>query len=116
MPLTNRGYQALLVELRDHVLWLTLNRPERRNAIGPQMMNELLYALEDAHAETAVRSIVITGAGSSFCAGADFAQISAGDTGSLPVKGDYKDLLLALLRAKKPVIARINGHAMGGGL
>jgi enoyl-CoA hydratase/carnithine racemase len=117
MPLRDRGYQAILLECRDTVAMLTLNRPERRNAIGPQMVNELLYALEDALLDSAVHSIVITGAGSAFCAGADFAQMAGGEGGSaLLPKGDYKDLLLALVRSKKPVIARVNGHAMGGGL
>jgi enoyl-CoA hydratase/carnithine racemase len=112
-----RPYEMILVEVADTVATLTLNRPERRNAIGTPMVNELLYALEDAHADDAVRSVVITGAGKAFCAGGDFMQMTGGGAeDALPPKGDYKDLLLALLRTKKPVIARVNGHAMGGGL
>ncbi|MBS2018664.1 MAG: enoyl-CoA hydratase/isomerase family protein [Deltaproteobacteria bacterium] len=97
---------------------ITLFNPERRNAIGPQMINELLYALEDAHADDDIRAIVITGEGKAFCAGGDFAQMTggSGDGPQLPPKGDYVDLLLALTKAEKPVIARVNGHAMGGGL
>lgn len=112
-----RPYESLLVGAADGVATITLNRPERRNAIGPVMVNELLWALEDATNDDAVRSIVITGAGKAFCAGGDFAQMSGGADGpKLPPKGDYKDLLLALWRTTKPVIARVNGHAMGGGL
>jgi enoyl-CoA hydratase/carnithine racemase len=112
-----RPYESILVAAADGVATITLNRPERRNAIGPVMVNELLWALEDATADDAVRSIVITGAGKAFCAGGDFAQMSGGADGpKLPPKGDYKDLLLALWRTTKPVIARVNGHAMGGGL
>jgi enoyl-CoA hydratase/carnithine racemase len=113
-----RPYQAIVAALSDAgCLTLTLNRPEKRNAIGSQMVNELLWALADAHADEAVRSIVLTGAGKTFCAGGDFAQMTGGESADqLPLKGDYKDLLLALWRTTKPVIARVNGHALGGGL
>lgn len=112
-----RPYETLLTAVAAGVATITLNRPERRNAIGPVMVNELLYALEDAAAEDAVRSIVLTGAGKAFCAGGDFAQMTSGADGpKLPPKGDYRDLLLAMWRSPKPIIARVNGHAMGGGL
>ncbi len=112
-----REYRTLIVESEAGVVRITLNRPERRNAIGTQMVNELLWALDDARDDESVRSVVITGAGNSFCAGGDFQQMTAGtDANELPFKGDYKDLLLRLWRGEKPVIARVNGHAMGGGL
>src|SRR5688572_29423320 len=110
-----RPYETILALETDGVARLTLNRPDRRNAIGTQMVNELLWALEDAMTAESVRSIVLTGAGNTFCAGGDFQQMTSGG-GGLATKGDYKDLLLALWRAQKPVIARVNGHAMGGGL
>jgi enoyl-CoA hydratase/carnithine racemase len=119
MTESSRGYQMLLVADDDThgARTITLNNPERRNAIGPLMINELLYALEDAFADDAVRSIVLTGAGDrAFCAGGDFKQMSGGSATTLPPKGDYADLLLAMQRAPKPIIARVNGHAMGGGL
>jgi enoyl-CoA hydratase/carnithine racemase len=112
-----RAYRTIEVKAEGGVATLTLNRPERRNAIGTQMVNELLWALSDAKRDDAVRSIVLTGAGQAFCAGGDFQQMTGGsDDEALPPKGDYKDLLLALWRTEKPVIARVNGHAMGGGL
>lgn len=112
-----RPYEVIRVEATDGVATVTLNRPERRNAIGPQMVNELLYAIEDAHDAAEVRSIVITGEGKAFCAGGDFAQMTGGgDEPKLPPKGEYKDLLLAMWRTTKPIIAKVNGHAMGGGL
>src|SRR5207253_193054 len=76
----------------------------------------LLYALEDARAAEEVRVIVITGEGKAFCAGGDFQQMGDAGAGALPVKGDYADLLIALAHSDKPIIARVNGHAMGGGL
>jgi len=113
-----RLYGRIRVNDAPPVATITLFNPERRNAIGPQMVNELLYALEDAHADDDVRAIVLTGEGKAFCAGGDFAQMSGGaaDGPQLPPKGDYADLLLAMMRAEKPIVARVNGHAMGGGL
>jgi enoyl-CoA hydratase/carnithine racemase len=112
-----RLYAKIRVAEDGPVTRVTLFNPERRNAIGPQMINELLYALDDAHADEDVRAIVITGEGKAFCAGGDFAQMTGGaDAPQLPPKGDYADLLLAMTRSEKPIIARVNGAAMGGGL
>lgn len=113
-----RLYGKIRVQEDGPIAKITLFNPERRNAIGPQMTSELLYALDDAHADEDVRVIVLTGEGKAFCAGGDFAQMSGGaaDGPQLPPKGDYADLLLAMTRADKPIVARVNGHAMGGGL
>ena len=110
-------YSLLLVTEDGPTRTITLNNPARKNAIGPVMVNELLWALSDALESHETRSIVLTGAGDAFCAGGDFGQMTSGaGTSELPPKGDYADLLLALVNSTKPVIARVNGHAMGGGL
>ncbi|MFT3765782.1 MAG: enoyl-CoA hydratase-related protein [Minicystis sp.] len=112
-----RPYKMIQVAASGSVATFTLNNPARKNAIGPAMVNELLHALADAADDAAVRSIVITGAGDAFCAGGDFAQMTGGaDADALPSKGDYADLLLAMTQSPKPIVARVNGHAMGGGL
>jgi enoyl-CoA hydratase/carnithine racemase len=113
-----RAYTMIRAAAAAGVATLTLHNPARRNAIGPVMVNELLHALADAEADAEVRAVVITGAGDAFCAGGDFAQMSGGAAGAdaLPHKGDYADLLLAMTHAGKPIVARVNGHAMGGGL
>jgi enoyl-CoA hydratase/carnithine racemase len=112
-----RAYQRIRVARQEGVETITLAYPQRRNAIGPRMMNELLWALEDARAADAVRSIVLTGEGTTFCSGGDFAEMTSGAVESdLPPKGDFSDLLVALCRSDKPVIARVNGDALGGGL
>jgi enoyl-CoA hydratase/carnithine racemase len=80
------------------------------------MANELLHALEAAHKDESVRVVVLTGEGKAFGAGGDFGEMQAGASSKLSHKGDYADLLLALWRADKPIIAKVNGHAMGGGL
>jgi enoyl-CoA hydratase/carnithine racemase len=111
-----RSYGKLRVARVEGIETITLYNPERRNAIGPQMTSELLYALEDARSADDVRLIVITGEGKAFCAGGDFQQMGDAGSDALPVKGDYADLLIALAHSDKPIIARVNGHAMGGGL
>lgn len=113
-----RAYGKIKVASTGVTCRITLFNPERRNAIGPQMTNELLWALADAEADAAMRVIVITGEGKAFCAGGDFAQMTGGaaDAVELPHKGDYADLLLAMMRYEKPIVARVNGAAMGGGL
>ncbi len=115
--MSGQSYQRIKVARSGTTFTITLSYPERRNAIGPVMTNELLYALEEARADDLVRVVVLTGEGKAFCAGGDFSQMSGGDAAAaLPHKGDYADLLLALVRMDKPVIAKVNGHAMGGGL
>ncbi|MFP6683657.1 MAG: enoyl-CoA hydratase-related protein, partial [Polyangiaceae bacterium] len=115
--MTEREYGTILVSVREHVLTITLNNPARRNAIGPRMVNELLYAFADAFEADEVNCIVLTGAGKAFCAGGDFSQMTGGaDEAELPPRGDYADLLLLMVHAPKPIVARVNGHAMGGGL
>ncbi len=130
-----RAYSSIRVAAEGGVLTVTLHNPARKNAIGPVMVNELLHAFADAAEDAAVRVVVITGAGDAFCAGGDFAQMSSPSMGrrsaepssapnpggasggsSLPHKGDYADLLLAMVRYGKPIVARVNGPAMGGGL
>jgi 2-(1,2-epoxy-1,2-dihydrophenyl)acetyl-CoA isomerase len=94
-----------------------MNKPERKNPLGPEMVNELCWALSDAKDDPEVRVVVITGAGKAFSAGGDLKQMSGGgDAASepLPQKGEYVDLLLAQTQLGKPTIARIPGVAMGG--
>ena len=115
--MTERSYQRLVVTQEGARATIALSNPARKNAIGPVMVNELLWALEDAVHDETVRLVVITGVGDAFCAGGDFAQMTGGADGpALPPKGDYADLLLALVRCPKPLVARVNGAAMGGGL
>lgn len=110
-------FSTILVSDVGPTRTLSLHNPARKNAIGPVMVNELLWALTDALESHAVRSIVLTGSGDAFCAGGDFGQMMGGAaTNDLPSKGDYADLLLALVSSTKPIVARVNGAAMGGGL
>ncbi len=118
-------YSELLYEVRGGVATITFNRPERRNPIGPSTVGELLHALGRARDDAAARVVVLTGAGKIFSAGGDLSQMSG--SGGTPlqsgsadnrVAGTFADLmnLLAGTGIGKPTIAKVNGHAMAGGL
>ena len=113
-------YSEILYEAKDAVATLTLNRPDKRNPLGPTTLGELLHAIERAKADPEVRVIVLTGAGKVFSAGGDlsaFAGRSDGAKSSTEVKpGTFVDLNLAFTRVGKPTVAMVNGHAMAGGL
>ena len=114
-------FETLLYEVQDGIALITLNRPERMNTLGGSMKPDLRTAfLERARDDAAVRAVVLTGSGDrAFCAGADIKE-RAGQSLSLP---DYHlkqkathDLFRAIETFEKPVIAAINGVALGGGL
>ena len=112
-----RAYETIRVALDGPTLRITLAVPERKNALSPTMVNELLYALDDARACSEVRVIVLTGEGNAFCAGGDLKQMRGGSEGPrLEPRGDYADLLLRFGQLGIPTIARLNGYAYGGGL
>lgn len=112
------GFEQIVTEVRDDVLLLTLNRPERLNAWTPVMSAELIDAIETADADDAIGAIVITGAGRGFCAGADIdatfnAQLDGDDRAARPSGvRDWVDVV----RRSKPIVAAVNGHAVGIGL
>ena len=110
---------SLLVEDRDAVRILTMNRPEKHNALNTDLTTRLLEALRDADAAPAVRSVVLTGSGKSFCAGADTSEFSAlvpEDPSAVNQRADLTaSLHLAFSRMTKPVIAAVRGYALGGG-
>jgi len=116
----SRAYTKIKVARQGPVETITLSAVERRNAIGPQMANELLWALDDATVADAVRVVVLASEGRVFCAGGDFAQMTGAAPNAqgepLACRGDYADLLLAMAHTEKPIVARVQGAAMGGGL
>lgn len=116
--MTSRAFQALLVSEHESVMTITLNKPERKNPIGPVMVNELCWALDDAKESSSVRVVVLTGAGGAFSSGGDLGQMAGGAGGAAPLafKGDFVDLILRFTSLGKPVIARVPGPAMGGGV
>jgi enoyl-CoA hydratase/carnithine racemase len=132
------AYQTILYDVADNILTITLNRPEKLNAFTGEMMNEMIDAFGRADADDNVRAIIVTGAGRGFCAGAD---LSAGaDTFDYEARDDRPDrkpqkksdgavdygdeairdgggrLTLRIFECLKPVIAAVNGPAVGVGV
>ena len=107
----------LLVENRDKVRILTLNRPEKRNALDSELTQELLKQLRAADAEDAVDAIVLTGAGQAFCAGADLTEFKdLKDPQAAEARAELTmQLHLVFSKMTTPVVTAINGAAMGGG-
>jgi enoyl-CoA hydratase/carnithine racemase len=105
-------------ERRGHALWLTIDRPARRNAISPGVLAGIAAGLREAQADDAIRAVVITGAGDqAFCAGADLAK-GSGSFQFDPSRPhlDYADLLRQAWTCTVPMIARVNGHCLAGGM
>ncbi|MEZ5559549.1 MAG: enoyl-CoA hydratase-related protein [Pseudomonadales bacterium] len=114
-------------ETRGHVAVITLNRPDARNAINPEVAVRLADAWEEVRSNDRVRVAVLTGTGSAFCAGADLGQLIPMISGARKPENEWDERVAAepgitsraLLRnfdTEKPVIAAINGHAIAGGM
>ncbi|MDB5850570.1 MAG: enoyl-CoA hydratase [Rhodoferax sp.] len=111
--------QHLTIENRGAVRVLTLSRPDKHNALNTVLTQELLAALRDADVEASVNAVVLTGAGRSFCAGADTTEFSAlvpDDPGAVTRRADLTTALhLVFSQMAKPVVAAVRGNALGGG-
>jgi enoyl-CoA hydratase/carnithine racemase len=110
---------VLLAEDRGAVRILTMNRPEKRNALNTELTRTLLNELLESDKEDSVRCVILTGAGQGFCAGADLSEFKD----LVPAKANLVEeraeltmqLHLAFSRMAKPVVTAVNGAAMGGG-
>ena len=128
-------YETIRYEIAENILTITLNRPEKLNAFTLKMMNELIAAFDRADSDDEVRAIIVTGAGRGFCAGADlsaggatFDRVALGDRSTPPIGADGAPDLsdeaardgggrvsLKIFSCLKPVIAAVNGPAVGVG-
>jgi enoyl-CoA hydratase/carnithine racemase len=118
------AYKQILYDVKDHILTITLNRPDRLNALTPIMRKELIDAFDRADADDRVRAVIVTGAGRAFCAGADLGNGTEtfdyqSRDGQMLVE-EHRDgggqLTLRIFESIKPVIAAINGPAVGIGV
>ena len=123
-------YETIVIERKDGIGYLTLNRPERANTISFQLMIDVVSAMEEIEKDGEYRVVIVTGAGGKhFCGGADLrdfaerarerAKVNPEVSGQRSGGGDFvaprRDLFSALEESRVPVIAAINGAAMGGG-
>ncbi|PYM73180.1 MAG: hypothetical protein DME10_10780 [Candidatus Rokuibacteriota bacterium] len=115
-------YECLIYEVKDRVATLTLNRPERLNALGGTLRDDLFDAVTRASADPEVRVMVITGAGKGFCAGGDVKAMSEAKAGARErpliekIAPGRDRTLLAMREAPQPIIAAVNGAAAGAGM
>jgi enoyl-CoA hydratase/carnithine racemase len=126
--MAHREFETLLYEVADGIATITLNRPDRLNAFTPKMMLDMIAAFDATDADDAVKAVIVTGAGRGFCAGADLGaggatfgegareaeRRAAGDTGDVTRDGGGR-LSLRIFQSLKPVIAAVNGAAVGVG-
>jgi 2-(1,2-epoxy-1,2-dihydrophenyl)acetyl-CoA isomerase len=114
------AWEHVLLEKKEHIGVITLNRPEKLNAFGGRMRQEIMEVLDDVAADAQVRVVLITGAGKAFCVGGDVHEfvdgsvqaLAKGPTSARPAMGR---VVLAINTMEKPVIAAVNGVAAGGG-
>ena len=127
--MANPTFETILYAVEDGVATITLNRPDRMNAFTTQMMAEMIQAFDITDADDAVKVVVVTGSGRAFCAGADlgggaktfdYAKQDADPREANKVNGVYRDggglLTMRIYESLKPVIAAVNGAAVGIGV
>jgi trans-feruloyl-CoA hydratase/vanillin synthase len=113
-------YQTIAVDQKGAIARVTLSRPDKRNAMNPRMHEEMAHALPGLVSDPAVRVIVITGAGRTFCAGADIKEFFRDLENQPAERARIVELARhwmwdVLAQAGKPTIAMVNGHCFGGG-
>jgi len=105
--------------VKDRVGYITLNRPEKRNALSHELVNELTAAIDQAENDSSVKVVILKANGDTFCAGADLAYLQQLQNFSfeenLEDSRQLKNLFLKIYQLKKVVIAQVQGHALAGG-
>lgn len=109
-------FDTILYEVRDHVAWITMNRPQNLNAFNGKMKEEITKSLKQASSDKEVRAIVITGAGRAFSSGQDLQDVEVDtDYGEL-IRKYYNPMIRQIASTEKPIIAAVNGTAAGAGM
>ena len=113
-------YEHLIVSREGAAIWVTMNRPERLNALNPRLIEELRHFFTDLYWKHDIRVVVLKGAGRGFCAGLDLKDRSGENTRrsvseSLKGQRTISEIVVAMRRCPQPIIALVNGAASGGG-
>ena len=114
--LLQENYETIQIEKQDGLAILTLNRPERLNAVNGAMHSELMQLFLDVQADSEVRAAVLTGAGRAFCAGGDFGGgADMRSKSGLSMIQEARRIVDNLLDCEKPIVSAVNGAAAGLG-
>jgi enoyl-CoA hydratase/carnithine racemase len=114
LSLEGLDFKTTLLDIKNNIMTITLNRPEKKNALNNVMMNELNYALAYAKQESSIRVVVIAAEGNIFCAGADLTRTKS--ESNVPKLKNNDDISLSLRHLYKPVICKIQGSVYAGAL
>src|SRR3954453_4304531 len=110
------GNIMILVDTHPGYRQITLNRPDRLNALQPEMADAIIAALDDAQADESCRAVLLTGAGRGFCAGQDLTAIAEADPDDIAdLLDSYHPVIEKIRELSLPVVAAINGVAAGAG-
>ena len=117
MPINEIDFKTIIVEHKNNVLYIKLNRPEKKHAINPAMTNELLYVLDFAANEESVRVLELSSQGNIFCAGGDLRTMAGEENEDIPnMDGNLADVIKKLRGLFKPTVCRIEGDVYAGAL
>lgn len=113
------NYSVILYEQQERIAYITLNRPEKRNALGPKLIEELTHVFTTIDQNEQIKVVILRGAGKVFCAGADLAYLQQLQTNSYSENLEdslrLKNLFEIMYTLSKIVIAEVHGHAIAGG-
>ena len=114
LSLEGLDFKTILLDIKNNIMTITLNRPEKKNALNNVMMNELNYALAYAKQESSIRVVVIAAEGNIFCSGDDIQKTKS--KSNVPKLKNNDDISLSLRHLYKPVICKIQGSVYAGAL
>ena len=109
------AYKTIVVEIDDHIATIRLNRPEAMNAISAEMLAEVAGAVTEAEANEKVRCLIITGSDKAFAAGADVSEMAERAFADMFSSDYLAEDAQRIARCRKPIIAAVQGYALGGG-
>ena len=114
LSLEGLDFKTTLLDIKNNIMTITLNRPEKKNALNNVMMNELNYALAYVKQESSIRVVVVAAEGNVFCAGADLTRTKS--ESNVPQLKNNNDISLSLRHLYKPVVCKIQGSVYAGAL